>query len=208
DRTRSLDIPNNASRRYFTVWCVVKDDDDKDQDTHGILTAAPSPYSPDQSPFCNVTIDHVFASTPWLTNTESLVWLKKTFGGLFAPHETEGTADIHQSLLTGLFAYSARPTNKSILLTWKAVRDLLYVNSLHTCPEINLNLQSDNLIIVLLDTSFSLKRAVHSRYNDLKSYIVIPDATRSTLIYLSKDEAYADSNKLDDIRALNRVAKL
>ncbi|KAK1585031.1 uncharacterized protein LY79DRAFT_559572 [Colletotrichum navitas] len=35
------------------------------------------------------------------------------------------------------------------LLTWKAVRDLLYANSLHTCPEINLNPQSDNLIIVL-----------------------------------------------------------
>ncbi|KAK1975298.1 hypothetical protein LZ30DRAFT_555814, partial [Colletotrichum cereale] len=203
DCTRSPDVLNSAIRRHFTLWCVVENDDD----THGNPTVASSPYDPDQSPFCNVTLDHVFAGIPWLTDTDSLVRLKKTFGGLFAPDETEGTANIHQSLLTGLFAFSAKPTNKSILLTWKAVRDLLRANSLHNCPEINLNPQSDDLIIVLLDTSFGSKCAVHGRYDDLEGYLLVADATHSTVIHPSKDEAYADGNKLDDIRALDRVAE-
>ncbi|KAK2035993.1 hypothetical protein LZ31DRAFT_561447 [Colletotrichum somersetense] len=196
--------PSSKSPDYFTVLCVVENDDDTDQDTHHIPTAASSSYNPDQSPFCNVTLGHVFASIPWLTNTESLVWLKKTFGGLFVAHETEGTADVHQSLLTGLFAHLAEPTQKSILLTWKVFRDLLHACSLHT--EIKLNPQSDNLIIVLFDTSFGSKRAVHGRYDDLESYLLAADATRSTIIHPSKYEAYADGNKLDDIRALDRVA--
>ncbi|KDN65743.1 putative conserved hypothetical protein [Colletotrichum sublineola] len=83
----------------------------------------------------------------------------------------------------------------------------------HTANGIDLNdlLGNDDGVLIprphhcILDTSFGSMRAVRSRYDDIESYLVVVDATRSTLIHPSKNEAYADGNKLDDIRALDHV---
>ncbi|GJC97780.1 hypothetical protein ColKHC_06606 [Colletotrichum higginsianum] len=104
----------------------------------------------------------------------------------------------NQSLLTSLFARnlqldlassSTKPPPGFVLFPWKTVSVLLRANALHSHPNTNLNPLSDRLVIVLVDTSFRL------------------EARRSPTIYQARDEAYAECNKVDDIRALDRVAQ-
>ncbi|CCF35705.1 hypothetical protein CH063_07434 [Colletotrichum higginsianum] len=110
----------------------------------------------------------------------------------------KGITAFNQSLLTSLFARnlqldlassSTKPPPGFVLFTWKTVSVLLRANALHSHPNTNLNPLSDRLVIVLVDTSFRL------------------EARRSPTIYQARDEAYAECNKLDDIRALDRVAQ-
>ncbi|WQF90191.1 hypothetical protein CDEST_15205 [Colletotrichum destructivum] len=186
------------------MWCVVEGDDDDTykQDGEGEdVRSAPAATSPPYNP---------------LTSPEILLRLKKEFGGLIAPDTRKGITAFDQSLLAGLFACnlqldlastSTKPPPGFVLYTRKTVSALLRANALHSHPDINLDSQSDKLDIVLVDTSLGSKRAVVSRYNYLETYLVDANATCTTTIYPARDEAYAEGNKLDEIRALDRVSQ-
>ncbi|KAK6221178.1 hypothetical protein QIS74_04907 [Colletotrichum tabaci] len=166
-------------------------DGEKGEEVARSAPAATSPpYNPAEAPFCNFTLNHLLANSPWLISPE----IQSLLTGLFA-----------RNLQLDLASSSTKPPPGFVLFTRKTVS---YAQTRSTPTPTSTSTRCPT------GSSSSSSTPASARSAPLSAATTIsrPTSSSPTLpaeptIYQARDEAYAECNKLDDIRALDRVAQ-
>ncbi|KAH0438381.1 hypothetical protein CcaCcLH18_03368 [Colletotrichum camelliae] len=186
--------------RLFTLWILIGDTDDAGNVVHK--------YKPDDVPFCNVTLSLQLASAqhePWVPALSKWKQLQKRFPGFLK--SGNHTQEVHQSLLTSVIATASDGSElKGAIRTWEQVRSHLQARDLHS--EFDLDPHKDRLVLALMETGFPVKSTIQSQYDCIEDYLqVIGSAYNShTVAYPSREERNAAEYKLQDMRALDKIA--
>ncbi|KAL0929695.1 uncharacterized protein CTRU02_215338 [Colletotrichum truncatum] len=185
----------------FTIWCLIGDTDDSGE-------TVPL-YDPDLAPFCNVKLSLELASinfNPWVSQIKR--WKEaKRFEG-FMKRDDAHQQQIHQSLLTSLIATAFDASEASgAIRTWEEVKTGLKMRNLHA--EFDLDPARGSLVLVLMDTGFPTKSAIGDQYDSIEEYLQVigSGSDARTIAYPSRDERMVSEYKLQDIRALDDVAR-